>query len=334
MAGRSTNAALFVLVPAAVASGALAYALGAPPGATIATTAHGVIGIAVILLLPWKQAISRRGLSRRSPVEPGVVLSSVLAAAVVVSVVAGFVHSTGLARGLGPLRAMQIHVAAGLVSLPLVVWHAVGRSRPASRTDLTKRNTLRFAGLAGAAAAAWVTEEVLLAATGLRGADRRFTGSHEEGSLDPRAMPVTQWLNDSVPHVDRNEWRLAVGGEVLSYEDLTELPAREIETVLDCTGGWWSRQRWHGVPLSDLLDGEPPSVRVQSVTGYERRFPGRELDGLLLVTRVGGEVLSPGHGFPARLVAPGRRGFWWVKWVVSVQPSDHPAWLQVPFPLS
>jgi len=44
--------------------------------------------------------------------------------------------------------------------------------------------------------------------------------------------------------------------------------------------------------------------------------------------------LSLGHGGPLRLVAPGRRGFWWVKWVTEVVVDDRPAWWQPPFPLT
>jgi hypothetical protein len=40
-----------------------------------------------------------------------------------------------------------------------------------------------------------------------------------------------------------------------------------------------------------------------------------------------------GHGAPVRLLAPGRRGPWWVKWVRSVDLVDRPWWLQLPFPL-
>ena len=47
-----------------------------------------------------------------------------------------------------------------------------------------------------------------------------------------------------------------------------------------------------------------------------------------------GRPLSHGHGFPARLVAPGRRGFWWVKWVTDIEVSDRPWWWQSPFPLT
>lgn len=73
---------------------------------------------------------------------------------------------------------------------------------------------------------------------------------------------------------------------------------------------------------------------MRSVTGYARRLPARDAGRLLIATGVGSAPLSAGHGGPARLVAPGRRGFWWVKWVTSVEPSDSPWWWQAPFPLT
>ena len=74
-------------------------------------------------------------------------------------------------------------------------------------------------------------------------------------------------------------------------------------------------------------------MRVISATGYDRRFGLDEVPGLLLATRAAGAPLSPGHGFPARLVVPGRRGFWWVKWVVRIEADPVPAWWQSPFPI-
>jgi DMSO/TMAO reductase YedYZ molybdopterin-dependent catalytic subunit len=65
-------------------------------------------------------------------------------------------------------------------------------------------------------------------------------------------------------------------------------------------------------------------VRVISRTGYRRSFPRAEAGGMLLATHVGGEPLSHGHGAPVRLVAPGRRGFEWVKWVERVELHDGP----------
>lgn len=105
--------------------------------------------------------------------------------------------------------------------------------------------------------------------------------------------------------------------------------------MLDCTGGWYAEQVWSGTRLDRLLPDLDPgtAIEVRSVTGYRRRFPASDAPRLYMATRVGGELLSAGHGAPVRLVAPGRRGFWWVKWVAGVRVVDGPWWLQSPFPL-
>jgi DMSO/TMAO reductase YedYZ molybdopterin-dependent catalytic subunit len=53
----------------------------------------------------------------------------------------------------------------------------------------------------------------------------------------------------------------------------------------------------------------------------------------LLATHVEDEALSAGHGFPLRLVAPAHRGYDWVKWVVELEVSSEPGWLEPPLPL-
>ena len=120
----------------------------------------------------------------------------------------------------------------------------------------------------------------------------------------------------------------------VSYDELTAHDDR-LRAVLDCTGGFWSEQDWAGVFLNRLVPDAAGawSVRVISRTGYDRRFPTAEASSLLLAMRFGDIPLDPGHGFPARLVAPDRRGFWWVKWVVAIELDDVPYWWQAPFPL-
>jgi DMSO/TMAO reductase YedYZ molybdopterin-dependent catalytic subunit len=91
------------------------------------------------------------------------------------------------------------------------------------------------------------------------------------------------------------------------------------------------------VPLSELIP-EPrlrpaASLVVTSVTGYQRRFEAQEAGNLWLATGCEGRPLTAATGAPVRLVAPNRRGFWWVKWVASVELSDSPAFAQPPFPL-
>lgn len=334
MTGRRTNLVLLALLPVAVLTGFGGFALGTPAVGAAIVVLHGAVGLAVALLSPWKSAVVRRGLRRA---RRGRWASIVLAVLVVVVVVTGVVHGAGV-RVLGAgITSLQIHVGAALLTIPLAVWHALARPTRPQRQDLSRRSLVRGLTLGAAAGVAWTAAEATWSLTGARGAERRFTGSHETGSGEPPAMPVTQWLFDRVPDIDPETWRLVVrgsGGErTVALADL--MPLERISAVIDCTGGWWARQDWEGVRLDRLLGppGTAASVLVTSATGYRRRFAVEDLPTLWLATGCGDAPLSAGHGAPARLVAPGRRGFWWVKWVAAVQLDDVPAWRQPPFPL-
>jgi DMSO/TMAO reductase YedYZ molybdopterin-dependent catalytic subunit len=142
-----------------------------------------------------------------------------------------------------------------------------------------------------------------------------------------------------VPQIVEKDWRLeVVAGSNTRRWSRDELAgmAAGIRATLDCTGGWYAAQTWEAVPLARLVPeaGETRSILVTSATGYRRRFPLRDLPHLYLAVGAGGEPLDAGHGAPARIVAPHRRGFWWVKWVTSIETSPRPAWWQSPFPLT
>jgi DMSO/TMAO reductase YedYZ molybdopterin-dependent catalytic subunit len=177
--------------------------------------------------------------------------------------------------------------------------------------------------------AAWQLQKPFNTVLGFRGAKRRFTGSYELGSFGGNdAFPPTSWVADSPAPVDGP---LRVDGLVerkLSLDAASLDASDSVEALLDCTSGWYTRQRWGGVRVDRLLARAGPRedakyIRVHSHTGYRWSFPIDEAPRLLLATHVAGEPISHGHGSPYRLVAPGRRGFQWVKWVTRIELTEN-----------
>jgi DMSO/TMAO reductase YedYZ molybdopterin-dependent catalytic subunit len=326
--GRRVDLALGLLLLTGVATGVAANTIGVHWPVNLISV-HAAAGFAILLLAPWKWAVVRRGLrrARRSRSVKG--LSLALAVLVLITIASGLIHSTGRLEFVGPLTLMQIHVGAAVAALAVLIAHVLLHAVRPRRTDPDRRALLRLAVLgagAGLAGAAW---------DGSAGAGRRFTGSVPKPELE-----VTSWLDDRIPQTDPAQWTLRVGTVPLDLAAVRALPHERFRAVLDCTSGWCSEQEWDGVRLSVLLAAagvamtDRRSVAVRSATGYTRWFGAGTLDDVWLATGVGGRPLPDGHGSPARIVAPGRRGFWWVKWVSTVEPSHRPAWAQSVFPLS
>ena len=310
---RAVNATVLTLFVFAVTTGGLAFALDAAPVESVVVAAHGVAGLGLLVLVPAKARVVRRGLRR--PGGSRKVISWTLSVLVVAAIAGGLLHAIrGFAPVLG-LLPMQIHVGAALAAAVLLAAHVLPYRRR-RRIDLGRRTALRAAVAAAGGLVLWALAP---------GRERRFTGSHEVS-----ALPVTQWLFDPVLALDPTAWRLRLPAGALDLDALAALPQTTVRAVIDCTGGWWAEAEWRGVLLADL--GLPSTaLDVVSATGYRRRLPGP--GGVLLATHVDGQPLPDGHGGPARLVVPGRRGFWWVKWVVALEPTDEPWWLQPPLPL-
>ena len=318
MPRRLTNVLLLATVLVLVATGLVAWALPETT-ATPLYALHRIAGAGLVLALPWKELIARTSLTRR--VRRGMIVSALpgflATVALALAVGLGVAWTLGLVSFDRPIAysAMNIHVFAGIALVPLVAWHLARRwERPHAR-DLTRRAALRLLGIGAIAVAVGsVVEHVP--------AGRRVTGSKHAGSFTGNDFPQTIWAFDSVPAIDPRAWRLELAGAIVdrSPVDLGAIhvgPTREIDAIIDCTGGWWSEQRWRGAAILDLLRSrglaaDARSVMVTSVTGHSWTFAIDELRDAILATHVGGEELSAGHGAPVRLVVPGRRGLQWL----------------------
>src|SRR5437870_7318720 len=179
--GAQTNLALLGLLSVAFLTGWVAFAFATAP-ARWSLVVHATGGIAILLLLPWKSMIAGRGLHRP---RPGRWASILLAVLVLISIAAGLAHSTGMLLTWGPFTPMELHVGAAIAAVPLAVWHVVARRIRLRTVDLSRRNVLRGGVLLAASVTAYAGTEILVRATGMPGAVRRFTGSYEAGSVPP-----------------------------------------------------------------------------------------------------------------------------------------------------
>src|SRR5260370_8042829 len=131
-AGRLTNLSLFFLLAVAFGSGWVALELtGKQPRAVLLL--HAAAGVAIVLLVPWKSLVARRGLHRRRPVWWA---SVVLAAGIAISIAFGFLHSAGH-PDVGYLPAMAFPVGAAFSLIPFLLWHVVARPTKLRPTDLS-----------------------------------------------------------------------------------------------------------------------------------------------------------------------------------------------------
>ena len=144
------------------------------------------------------------------------------------------------------------------------------------------------------------------------------------------------------PVVDAATWSLSImsrGAEITSvnYATLQSLPARKKEHTLECISagpGYLaiSNAIWTGLPLAEVFNTlgvavTPGTIELvfKSVEGYSASIPVSDLDKpAWLVWLMNGVKLPPEHGYPARLLVPGRYGMKNPKWITSIDFVDEP----------
>ena len=164
---------------------------------------------------------------------------------------------------------------------------------------------------------------------------------------DPSRLPPGQYLTDkwpvlhagSVPSTDLHTWTFRVWGEVeepltLTWEEFDGLPKTEHVQDIHCVTRW-SRfdMGFRGVHWRDLapLVRPKPSARfviAHAEQGFTANVPLASLEDehALLATEANGEPLTEEHGWPLRLVIPGKYFWKSAKWLrgIELTASDRP----------
>lgn len=300
---------------------------------------HRLAGWALIVLIPWKGAISlrslSRGLSRRFEQNIIILISILLTIATVIVLILVLMWTWQIGPyyvwiGQYAYSGIGWHWGIALYLTPLFILHVWQRWPRPKKVDFAgRRQFLKLMGLGAVTIAGWGVSEVLAKSAEGMGALHRFTGSREEGSFKGNAHPVTTASDQGRIRLDPSTWSLAVKGAVrkpltMNYQDILVGSTSEVTTTLDCTGGWYTVQTWRGVPLPDLLtqaqlQPEAIGIILRGLQGYTALFTLDQAQEILLATQVSGEVLNHSHGFPLRAVVPSRRGWQWVKWLTEIE---------------
>jgi len=168
-----------------------------------------------------------------------------------------------------------------------------------------------------------------------------------EAGYDPVRLPPGQYLTEkwpvlhagSIPDTDLATWDFFVSGEVenpirISWDELSTLPRTSHVQDIHCVTRW-SRfdVTFEGVHWSALEEIVKPLSSARFVVahgeqGYTANAPvGFLRDPLsLLATHADGEPLTPEHGWPLRLVIPGKYFWKSAKWLrgIELAADDRP----------
>ena len=165
----------------------------------------------------------------------------------------------------------------------------------------------------------------------------------QEAGYDPARLPPGQYLTEkwpvlhagSVPRYDDlSTWTFRVFGDVeqpleLSWDAFNELPRASNTQDIHCVTRW-SRfdTQFEGVHWRELAKQVRPNPTARfaiahAEAGFTSNVPLSflEADDALLATHADGEPLTPDHGYPLRLVIPGKYFWKSAKWLRGIEVS-------------
>jgi DMSO/TMAO reductase YedYZ molybdopterin-dependent catalytic subunit len=165
-----------------------------------------------------------------------------------------------------------------------------------------------------------------------------------DAGYDPARLPPGQYLTKkwpvlhagSVPRYDDlSTWTFRVFGEVeeeleLDWRQFNELPRASNTQDIHCVTRW-SRfdAQFEGVHWRELatLARPKPTARfviAHAEAGFTSNVPIAYLEdeGAVLATHADGAPLTPDHGYPLRLVVPGKYFWKSAKWLRAIELSS------------
>lgn len=99
--------------------------------------------------------------------------------------------------------------------------------------------------------------------------------------------------------------------------------------TLHCIEGWEVRILWEGVRVKDLLQEAGYNQTAQVLVfyaqdGYATSLPLSYIinNDIMIAYKMNAVTLPPERGFPFQLVAEGKYGYKWAKWITRIEVSN------------
>ena len=117
---------------------------------------------------------------------------------------------------------------------------------------------------------------------------------------------------------------------VLNYDEIVDTHTHYLKVVtLHCVEGWEVPVLWEGVLVKDLLQGAHYSPNAQvlilySADGFTTSLPISYIinNNITMAYKVNGITLPKSEGYPFQLVAEGKLGYKWAKWITRIEVSN------------
>jgi DMSO/TMAO reductase YedYZ molybdopterin-dependent catalytic subunit len=140
---------------------------------------------------------------------------------------------------------------------------------------------------------------------------------------------------NGVPTINVSFYQLNVTGLVqnqtlYTYDEIVNNHTSYLKVVtLNCVEGWSVRALWQGVLVKDLLaeagyDHSAPVVIFYAQDGYTTSLPLSYIvnNNIMIAYKINNVTLPAKEGYPFQLVAEGKYGYKWIKWITKIEVSD------------
>jgi DMSO/TMAO reductase YedYZ molybdopterin-dependent catalytic subunit len=137
-------------------------------------------------------------------------------------------------------------------------------------------------------------------------------------------------------YIDKESYRLTTSGlvestRVYTYDEIKSRPTQVKVVTLNCVEGWSVTILWEGPLVRDLIEEAKVKPKANTVIfyahdGYSSSFPLSYImeNDIIIAHKMNGITMPPERGFPVQLVAEGKWGYKWVKWITQIKLSDDP----------